>query len=198
MSSENPIYPVVTGQQIYFATLRHEHLPLYVRWFSDLGMTANLGAIGFAATLEDEESWYQQASRQNAERITFAIHIKETDQPIGNISLFEINHRRQSAALGILIGEASQRSKGYGTEAVRLMAEYGFFFLNLYNIKLWYYGYNARAGRAYERAGFREAGRVRGAIPLGNQRYDEILMDIVRDDVDLRAMSMLVPGANHD
>ena len=61
-------------------------------------------------------------------------------------------------------------------------------FKNLYNIKLEYYDFNLRGARAYEKAGFRFAGRRRGALQIGGERFDDITMDITRDEVDLSRM----------
>jgi RimJ/RimL family protein N-acetyltransferase len=73
------------------------------------------------------------------------------------------------------------------------MVEYGFFFLNLYNIRLGVFEYNERGRRAYLKAGFREVGRFRGTRIVGGKRYDDVWMDIVRDEVDLSRMRKLVP-----
>ena len=42
------------------------------------------------------------------------------------------------------------------------------------------------------KAGFREAGRVRGAAVLGGVRYDNVLMDITRDEVDLTRVRSII------
>jgi RimJ/RimL family protein N-acetyltransferase len=93
----------------------------------------------------------------------------------------------------VCIGDPKCWNKGYGREAVRLMVEYGMFFLNLHNIRLGVFSYNERARRAYVKAGFKEVGRFRGTLLLGGKRYDDIWMDITRDEVDLSRMAGMVP-----
>jgi RimJ/RimL family protein N-acetyltransferase len=100
----------------------------------------------------------------------------------------DINPDNGLATLGIGIGEPECWGKGYGTESVKLLVEYGMFFLNLHNIKLEVFGFNPRAIRAYEKAGFSLVGRRRAAYVLGGQRYDDVIMDITRDEVDLSRM----------
>ena len=194
MTSETlePRLPVLMGERVFLTTLRREDLPLFVRWFSNLEYTAYLGATGFAATLEDEQAWYDSAAKRSATQVTFAIIERETEQPIGNISLMEIDHRNNTATLGLGIGEPTKWGQGFGSEAVRLMVEYGFYFLNLWNIQLWHVAFNERGHRAYLKAGFREAGRVRGAAVLGGVRYDNVLMDITRDEVDLTRVRSII------
>ena len=47
-------------------------------------------------------------------------------------------------------------------------------------------GYNQRAIRLYERLGFRLVGRVRGALMLNGSRYDQIIMDLLRTEFELK------------
>ena len=72
--------------------------------------------------------------------------------------------------LGIAIGDKSAWGQGYGSEAVRLMCDYGFTFLGLHTIYLWHVAFNERGHQAYLKAGFKEAGRLRGADVFAGQR----------------------------
>lgn len=172
---------VVPGERIFLSQVRREDVPEISRWFSDLELNTYLGAIGMSWTPEQEQDWYDRVVRQTDNK-TFAIIVREDQRMIGNVSLMEINARHGHATLGVAIGDKTAWGQGYGTEAVRLICDYGFTFLSLYNIRLWHVAFNARGHHAYLKAGFKEAGRVRGAILFNGQRYDEILMDITRDD----------------
>ncbi|MFQ3630186.1 GNAT family N-acetyltransferase [Roseiflexus sp.] len=172
---------VVPGERIFLSVLQRSDIPLFARWFSDLELTTYLGQPGMAYTYEQEEEWYERVIRDHDIK-TFAIVVRDGQRLIGNVSLMNFDHRRQRAALGIAIGDKDAWGKGYGSEAVRLMCAYGFTFLNLYAIYLWVLGCNRRAYQAYLKAGFREAGRLRGGIVVNAQRYDDILMEITRDE----------------
>ncbi|MGB4722593.1 MAG: GNAT family protein, partial [Defluviitoga tunisiensis] len=73
-------------------------------------------------------------------------------------------------------------SKGYGTEAMELLLDYGFNALNLQNIMLEVFDYNKRAIKAYEKVGFKVIGKRRQAKFFNNKRYDIIFMDILKDE----------------
>ena len=88
-----------------------------------------------------------------------------------------------TASLFVGIGERELWGKGLGTEATRLICEYGFFFRNLYSVRVEVNGYNRRAIRVYERLGFKLIGRVRGAIVLNGN--DQVLMDLLRQELNL-------------
>lgn len=181
---------VVPGERIFLTTLRREDVPLITQWFSDLETTAYLGQIGAVFRQEQEQSWYDNLGQSGD--VTFGIVVRQSQRLIGNISLMDIDTTHGRAVLGIVIGDRSARGCGYGAEAVRLMAEYGCFFKNLYSISLSFVAFNERGLRAYRKAGFREAGRWRKAYQIGGERYDSIWMDITRDELDLSRMRALI------
>lgn len=188
---QSPRPEIVPGERLYFTALRREDVPIMATWFSDLETTAYLGQIGNFVRLEQEQAFYDNQDKHD-DMITFGIMVRETQQLIGTISLMHINHVHGRAELGITIGERAAWGQGYGSEAVRLMAEYGCFFKNLYSIQLSFVDFNQRGHRAYLNAGFKEAGRWRKAYSIGGERYDSVLMDITRDELDLSRMRALV------
>jgi Acetyltransferase (GNAT) domain len=81
-------------------------------------------------------------------------------------------------------GRSRRDGRATGTEATRLICEYGFFFFrNLRSIKVEVHEYNRAAQRVYERIGFKLVGRLRGASLLNNRRYDEIVMDLLHSEL---------------
>lgn len=183
METEEVFRPeVVPGERIFLSHVLRSDIPLYARWFADLELTTYLGAGGISFTHEQEEEWFASLGKDRTNR-TFAIVVREGARLIGSVSLMSIDHARGAAELGIAIGDKSAWGQGYGSEAVRLMADYGFTFMNLHNIYLWHVAYNERGHHAYLKAGFKPAGRLRGADMLAGRRYDRILMDLTRDDL---------------
>lgn len=172
---------VVPGERIYLTTIDRADIPHYSRWFTDLELTAYLGQVGRAYMPEDEQEWYERVVKAQNNR-TFAIIVREGERMVGSVSLMSINAQQQTAELGIAVADRSVWGEGYGTEATRLMTDYGFTFLNLQTIFLRLISFNERAHRAYLKAGYREAGRLRGMIVFNGKRYDDILMDIVREE----------------
>lgn len=71
---------------------------------------------------------------------------------------------------------------------MRLVA-LGFSFRSLHNIKVEVNGYNQRAIRLYERLGFRLVGRLRGTVMLNGNRYDQVIMDLLSTEFELKHVS---------
>lgn len=176
---------LMAGNNVGLALMRAEDVPTIARWNQDLEFTALLGTPGEAHTFEMREEAYKQNSRIKPDSAEFAVIELGTGRLVGFGGLFDIT-RALVATMFVGIGEAAIRRKGYGTEASRLICEYGFFFRNLHSIKVEVHEYNGAAKRVYERLGFKTVGRLRGANLLNNHRYDEIIMDLLRSEFELR------------
>lgn len=173
---------VVPGDRIYLGPVQRSDLPTFATWFADLELTAYIGGLGMSVMPEHEEQWYSSVV-EGRNLKTFAIVIRETNQVIGSVSLQDINTRNGVAELGIAIGDKSVWGKGYGSEAVRLMADYGMTFCGLHTVYLWFVDFNQRGHHAYLKAGFKEAGRIRSFYLIDGKRYDRVLMDCTRQDL---------------
>ncbi len=89
------------------------------------------------------------------DRVAFGI-LDEKGEWIGAVELYDI--RQGTATLGILISDKSRWGKGYGSQAVRQALDFAFGELGLSRVELRTFRWNARARRAFEKAGFRLVG----------------------------------------
>lgn len=105
----------------------------------------------------------------------------EPSAPIGHVSLWVVWPHRD-AWLGIGIGARECWGQGYGTDALRVAVRYAFDELGLWRVSLSVLGTNARALRAYAKAGFVEEGRARGQNCYDGARVDEVFMGLLRAD----------------
>jgi RimJ/RimL family protein N-acetyltransferase len=173
----------VRGSKVALGPYTQQHVELTVGFKQD-PETEIYGSGTFeATTLERETERFDKVSKDPT-RVLFAIYALEDLTFIGDTGLRRIDQRHGTATFGIGIGHKAYWSKGYGTEAAKLVLDYGFRFLNLYNIGLDTTSYNARAIRAYQKAGFKEIGRRRGAILLAGKRYDEVQMDCLASEFE--------------
>ena len=186
-----PIFNIV-GEKVALGPLRRELLPLYHRWGNDFEANVRLGHLA-PSTLEGTEAWYARAGEPDGGEITFTIYERAGPRPIGTTNLHFINRSHRRAQFGIAIGEKECWGKGYGTEATRLMLDYGFTALGLETIMLWVASYHERAIRAYARAGFRECGRWRQAWRLGDRAHDVLMMDCTASKFQSPALARPLP-----
>jgi RimJ/RimL family protein N-acetyltransferase len=172
---------LLQGKKVGLALMCKDDISAFARWNQDLEFTALIGSPGEVHTIEMREEFYEKNSKVGPDSIEFAVVLLSTGQLVGFGGLFDIN-RSMMGTMFVGIGEPGLRAKGYGTEASRLICEYGFFFRNLYSIKVEVNGYNRRAIRVYARLGFKLVGHLRGAIVLNGRRYDRVIMDLLRDE----------------
>ena len=174
-SPETDSHPIVNiaGEKVALGPLRRDLLPLFLRWFNDFEYTRTTSGIG-PMTAEALAASYDRDS-SDPRQVHFVIYERVTMRPIGSASLSDIDGRTATFAIGI--GEQDCWGKGYGTEATRLMLDYGFNALGLHNIMLTVHANNERGIRAYTRAGFRLIGRRREVINRAGQLYDLVYMD---------------------
>ena len=169
----------LVGENIYLSPMNTEDYEKFTEWMNDFDTTDYLGRSCFNTTLEGEKEYLEKHAKGEMQ---FMIVRLEDDIAIGTISLDNICNINRRATLGIFIGDKSGRNKGYGTEAIRLMLDYGFNYLNLNNIKLDVLEFNKRALACYKKCGFKEYGRRRKANFLNGKYYDTIEMDILAEE----------------
>lgn len=177
------LFKKLEGDNIYLSPQSpdEEAIEKFTEWLNDFRITDYTGKSAMLITLEGERKWFEKP-KDYAQ--TFFIVKKEDNKLIGTIGLHEINPINRTATLGIFIGEKDGRNKGYGTEAIKLILEYSFKYLNLNNIKLDVLEFNPRAIACYKKCGFKEYGRRRKSEFLYGKYYDRVEMDILAEEFE--------------
>lgn len=168
----------MVGKRIYLSPMNVDDAETYVKWLNDFNITDGLGCTCRNTSLEDEKEWI----KQNSSASQFAIVNLVDDKLMGNCGIQGIDTIRQCAEVGLFIGEEENRNKGYGEEVLNLLLDYGFNCLNLNNIMLRVFSFNERAISCYKKVGFKEIGRRRQSYYLNGKFYDEVYMDILREE----------------
>ena len=149
---------------------------LYTKWMNDVEVVGHLGNYHQMISLSNEKTALEGMIKEGQ---NYAIVLLDGDILIGGVSLNEINHIYRTATVGIFFGESEHRGRGFGTEAMRLIVEYGFQTLNLHNIMLTVHSDNERAIASYKKVGFTEFGRRRESKFLGGRYLDTIYMEVI-------------------
>ena len=168
------------GDRIYLSPkgTTDEELEKFTEWMNDFEVTDYTGRSGQITTIVREKEWLENSAK-NTENRNFNIIESKDNKLIGTIGLEHFNWIERSAVLGIFIGDKDFRSNGYGTEAIKLLLEYGFKYLNLHSIRLDLLAINERAHKCYLKCGFKDTGCSREQIFLNGKYYDKLHMDIL-------------------
>ena len=170
----------LVGERIYLSPRNAEDAEIFVKWLNDFQVSDYIGQSSKLYTINDEKAYLDKESLETSR--AFVIVTLDSNKMVGIVSLENINGINRTATLGIFIGEAEYRDNGYGTEAIRLLLDYGFNYLNLNNIKLNLMSFNERALACYKKCGFKEYGRRRKCVFVSGKYYDEISMDILAEE----------------
>jgi RimJ/RimL family protein N-acetyltransferase len=168
----------LVGKKCYLSPIDENDAEKFTEWLNDLEITSNINLYPRSITIENEKEILKRISKDN----NYSIIDIETNELLGNCGFNDLDNLNQTGEIGIIIGNKKFWNKGYGTEALILLLDYGFKALNLHNISLWTYSFNKRGLKCYEKIGFKRVGNKRESLLRGKERYDTIFMDILFDE----------------
>jgi RimJ/RimL family protein N-acetyltransferase len=152
-------------------------------------------ASAMFASLDDEESMRLTGSQQTFtfeqvqqhcqrlygadDRADYAIIRQEDDLYLGEVVLNDIDWQNRTANFRIALVGKQFFGQGYGSEATRLILDYGFTNLKLHRIELEVYDFNPRAQHVYEKVGFVREGVRRDVLLWEGQYHSAITMSML-------------------
>ncbi len=98
---------------------------------------------------------------------------------IGCVDLFEFEPRHQRAGVGILIGENSERSKGYSKLALSLLIDYAFNALHLHQVHCLVATTNAPSLALFKGLGFEQIGIKKDWVHDGDSWSDQVALQLL-------------------
>jgi UDP-4-amino-4,6-dideoxy-N-acetyl-beta-L-altrosamine N-acetyltransferase len=128
-------------------------------------------------------AWWDSLNSTDIKR-SFAIRALDDDRIIGTAQLMDIHPVHRRAEVSIRIGEQSDRQRGAGSEALRLLRRYAFDHLNLNRVFMHVWADNLRAIRAYEKAGFHREGVMAEHVFIAGEWKDAVIMAVLRQGSD--------------
>lgn len=156
----------------------------FVNWDHDTEMhrLADTDPVQLWSEKKLKEFIEKDGEKKNEQAFRFSIRTLAEDKLIGVTSLWVHSWTHSDAWSGIMVGDREYWGKGFGTDAMRLIVQYGFVELNLRRISLDLHAYNERALKSYQKVGFKLEGRMRGNGLRDGVRYDSLWMGILRED----------------
>jgi RimJ/RimL family protein N-acetyltransferase len=172
----------MVGEKCYLSPISLDDAEIFTSWLNDIEVTKNLTLAHDCISLNSEKELLPKL----ADSHNYSIIDLEKDEIIGNCGLMDMNNYNRTAEIGIFIGDKRYWSRGYGNEAMSLLLDYSFQYLNLRNIMLRVYSFNERAIACYKNVGFKEIGKWRNALQRNMKEYDIIFMDILNTEFNIK------------
>ena len=132
----------------------------------------------------DREGLAEEIERSQAEPQEYGRFVIEVDgEPAGLMGFQVANKRSRIANLGSLAVHPSFRGRRLADEAARLFQRHLLFELGYHRLQLEIYGFNDRAQRHAERAGFVKEGVRRKAYWRNDEWVDGVIYGLVLEDL---------------
>jgi RimJ/RimL family protein N-acetyltransferase len=136
-----------------------------------------------AVRVKDREGVLESIERSEREPEEFGLFVVEVDGRAAGTMGFEVGNRRSRIAhLGGLAVHPDFRGRGIGDEAARELQRYLFEELGFHRLELEIYGFNERAIRHAERAGYVREGVKRKAYWRHGEWVDGVLYGLLPED----------------
>jgi RimJ/RimL family protein N-acetyltransferase len=138
-----------------------------------------------AVSARDAEALAEEVARSEREPEYYGRFVIEVDGERAGVMAFEVASRRSRIAdLRGLMLAPEVRGRGIADAAARILVQYLLFDLDYHRVQLECYGFNERAIRHAERAGFVKEGVKRRAYWRHGEWVDGVLFGLVREDLE--------------
>jgi RimJ/RimL family protein N-acetyltransferase len=135
-----------------------------------------------AAMVKKQYEKLEKEAEEKKNLYPFMIRARADDRLVGKAAIQWIEWTNGVARVDIGIGSADDRRKGYGTQAMRMLLRFAFGELNLYRVSARIPEYNTAALAFFKKFGFVEEIRRRKAVQRDSQRWDLIIVGLLKDE----------------
>lgn len=173
--------PKLFSARLYFRLLNESDASeKYVIWLNDPEVNQYLEARHSIATLDSCCNFIKTMSASSGHYF-FGIFLKENNQHIGNIKI-DVKPYYQTGELGLLLGEKNQWGKGYATESIIAMTNWGIEVLGLEKVEAGCYELNLGSLRAFLKSGYSVEGFIRQHCILNGIRQGCFRLGILKNE----------------
>ncbi len=172
------------GKKVGLRPILEEDITLFHSWINDPEVSQYMSVFG-PCSLEIEIEWFKRVSKNCNGKIsndyTFALIDLKNNKLIGSMGIHNIDFINRTGTTGAMIGDKNYWSKGYGSEAKKLLLEFAFNELNLRKIYSEVIGYNKRSLAYSEKCGYKVEARLPKHYYKKGKYWDKIILAIYKN-----------------
>jgi len=170
-------YAFLSGPRLDLRPFEAGDVDFFLRWMNDPATRGLIGDTRPTSRMEAEK--YIEKINSDDSRVWLAVVRREDGKIIGETGLLRMFPAWRTTDLTIIIPDPADQNQGYGAEAVGLMLDYAFGYLNFNRVAIGVVGFNAQALRFYHKLGFVEEGRQHEGYFYKHQYHDFVMMRIL-------------------
>lgn len=159
----------ISNEEITFKEFleNDEDFLTYISWCRDMNNIRMIGRQEYLLSMNSENIYNYVKALNNSQNDSFFKVYIENDFA-GTFKIGHIDWRLGTGDVGIMIGNALFRGKGYSTKIVRLGILYAFNTLNLRRLEGGCYSTNIAMCQCFKNCGFQREGEAREALLMDN------------------------------
>jgi RimJ/RimL family protein N-acetyltransferase len=170
-------------EPVYLRALELDDLDRTHKWHNDQDLYKTLvGRFQYVSQVT-EENWLRKKQVFSPDEINLAICLKDSSRHIGNIYLRNINWIARHCEVHIFIGDTTERSKGYGQAALRLVSKYALQSLGLFRLYAYILEDNMPSIKMFNKCGWIVEAKLRKHAFKEGRCKDVIVMGFCASDV---------------
>ncbi|MFQ6020158.1 MAG: GNAT family N-acetyltransferase [Dehalococcoidia bacterium] len=179
---------MIQGDKTSVRPLGRDDLSYLHRWLNDPEVMQYWQGRDRPLTMEDIERLYLSRieGMDPLDPTLRCFTIEAEGRPIGLIQYSRLEREDRTAEIDVFIGDRGFWGRGYGTDAILAFLGYLFNELKLHRVWLAPQVLNARAIRAYEKAGFVREGVFRESDWFEGHFMDTVVMSILEQEYRAR------------
>ncbi|MBD3214277.1 MAG: GNAT family N-acetyltransferase [Candidatus Lokiarchaeota archaeon] len=178
---EERIYTFIEGEDIDLTPTNSDHFEIYAKW-TNSEKVRKFARNEVPRTIEEIKKWYEPQGEGPKEYISMEIWHKKDKKLIGLGGLNHINWYNRTANIFMQIGELDYWSQGIGTEAAKLIVDYGFLELNLHKIYAGVLSKNVGSWSCAEKVGFIQEATLKEEAYVDGEYLDVKKYYLLKDE----------------
>lgn len=168
---------MIRGKKVNLRAIEREDLPLLRDMRNDVSQNQYFRTWK-QLNMENQENFFQNFIMSD-KHIVFGIYLQCRSCLIGECRLSYIDWQKRSAEVGIYIAPKYQ-NRGFGTEALKMLADYGFNQANLHRIATEIQVDNRKSIKMFEKVGFQHEGLLVDSFYRNGRYYNTIIMALIQ------------------
>lgn len=176
---------LLRNENLFLRAIEPEDLDLLYKWENDprLWIHGSTLAPYSKQTLREYIEESQQYDIFQSSQLRLVICLSKDNVVVGAVDIYDLDAHSKRAGIGIFI-EEEYRENGYALQALELLKEYSFDFLNLHQLYAHISVNNAKSIVLFEKAGYKQAGILKDWVFTLKNYEDVVLVQLINKSDD--------------
>ncbi len=171
---------VLRGKKTILRPMRMSEAGMLFKWIGDPRINRYLTTVP-PKTLAQERAWLKKAMHSKTAHY-FVIERKDTKEPIGTMSIQQIDKVNRKALTGAFIALPKYWGKGYGSDAKMALLKFAFLKLKLNRVESHAFASNLRSRRYNQKCGYKVEGFLRQNVFVHGRYIDDWMLAVLKKD----------------